>query len=49
MVVGDNFTKAQKNNWKKILANRIFFYGHLDDNETVQLLSRAEALLAAQL
>ncbi|GIR49033.1 MAG: hypothetical protein CM15mP58_11300 [Burkholderiaceae bacterium] len=45
VVVGDNFTKAQKNNWKKILANRIFFYGHLDDNETVQLLSRAEALL----
>ena len=30
---------------EKILANRIFFYGHLDDNETVQLLSRAEALL----
>ena len=45
VVVGDNFTNAQKNNWKKILANRIFFYGHLDDNETVQLLSRAEALL----
>ena len=45
VVVGDNFTKAQKDNWKKILANRIFFYGHLDDNETVQLLSRAEALL----
>ena len=44
-VVGDNFTNAQKNNWKKILANRIFFYGHLDDNETVQLLSRAKALL----
>ena len=45
VVVGDNFTNVQKNNWKKILANRIFFYGHLDDNETVQLLSRAEALL----
>ena len=45
VVVGDNFTNAQKNNWKKILVNRIFFYGHLDDNETVQLLSRAEALL----
>ena len=45
VVVGDNFTQAQKNNWKKILADRIFFYGHLDDNETVQLLSRAEALL----
>ena len=45
VVVGDNFTNAQKNNWKKILANRVFFYGHLDDNETVQLLSRAEALL----
>ena len=44
-VVGDNFTNAQKNNWKKILANRIFFYGHLDDDETVQLLSRAKALL----
>ena len=44
-VVGDNFTNAQKNNWKKILANRVFFYGHLDDNETVQLLSRAKALL----
>ena len=45
VVVGDNFTNVQKNNWKKILTNRIFFYGHLDDNETVQLLSRAEALL----
>jgi len=45
VVVGDNFTRAQKDNWKKILANRIFFYGHLDDNETVHLLSRAEALL----
>ena len=45
VVVGDNFTKAHKDYWKKILANRIFFYGHLDDNETVQLLSRAEALL----
>ena len=45
VVVGDNFTKVQRDNWKKILANRIFFYGHLDDNETVQLLSRAEALL----
>ncbi len=44
-VVGDNFTNAQKNNWKKILANRVYFYGHLDDNETVQLLSRAKALL----
>ncbi len=44
-VVGDNFTNAQKNNWKRILANRVFFYGHLDDNETVQLLSRAKALL----
>ena len=44
-VVGDNFTNAQKNNWKKILANRVVFYGHLDDNETVQLLSRAKALL----
>ncbi len=45
VVVGDNFTNAQKNNWKRILANRVFFYGHLDDNETVQLLSRAKALL----
>ncbi len=45
VVVGSNFTKAQKNNWKNILANRIFFYGHLDDNETIQLLSSAEALL----
>ena len=45
VVVGDNFTNAQKNNWKETLVNRIFFYGHLDDNETVQLLSRAEALL----
>ena len=44
-VVGDNFTNAQKNNWKKILANRVYFYGHLDDNETVQLLSKAKALL----
>ena len=24
-VVGDNFTNAQKNNWEKILANRVFF------------------------
>jgi len=45
VVVGDNFTKVQKKNWNKILANRIFFYGYLDDNDTVQLLSRAEALL----
>ena len=45
VVVGDNFTNAQKNNWKEILVNRIFLYGHLDDNETVQLLSGAEALL----
>ena len=45
VVVGDNFTKVQKKNWKKILADRIFFYGYLDDNDTVQLLSRAEALL----
>ena len=45
VVVGDNFTKVQKKNWKKILANRIFFYGYLDDSDTVQLLSRAEALL----
>ena len=44
-VVGDNFSIAQKNNWKKILSNRVFFYGHLDDNETSQLLSGAEALL----
>ena len=44
-VVGDNFTTAQKNNWKRILANRVVFYGQLDDNETVQLLSRAKALL----
>ena len=44
-VVGDNFTNAQKNNWKRTLANRVVFYGHLDDNETVQLLSRAKALL----
>ena len=44
-VVGDNFTNAQKNNWKRILANRVVFYGQLYDNETVQLLSRAKALL----
>ena len=49
VVVGDNFTYVQKNNWKKILTNRIFFYGRLDDNETVQLLSRAEALLLPSL
>ena len=45
VVIGDNFTSAQKNNWKRILGNRIFFYGHLEDNETFQLLSGAEALL----
>ena len=45
VVVGDNFTSAQKNNWKRTLCNRIFFYGHLEDNETFQLLSGAEALL----
>ncbi len=45
VVVGENFTKVQMNTWSNILKNRITFYGYLNDDKTVKLLSGAEALL----